>query len=194
MNLTTAVTLDLSIQTEGFAITGSSGADSITGGSGNDAIVGAANDTLLDGRGGTDTLQVGANFTSTGDAQIVGIENVVITQALTLDLSNQTEGFKITGSSAADSITGGSGNDTIVGVQNDTSLGGGGGIDTLQVDANFTSTGDVQIANMEHVLLTQAVVLDLSNQIEGFTITGSSGADRYRCRFGGGLDQRRGRR
>ena len=95
----------MSNQTEGFTITGSSGADSITAGSGNDTIVGAQNDTLLDGGGGADTLRVGANFTSTSDGQIVNIENVTLTSAVTLDLSNQIEGFTITGSSSADNIT-----------------------------------------------------------------------------------------
>ena len=69
--------LDLSNQTEGFTITGSSGVDTITGGlgddsisagAGNDIINGAQNDTLLDGGTNTDTLQVAANFTSTSNA------------------------------------------------------------------------------------------------------------------------------
>src|SRR5205823_6148888 len=177
VTLTAAVTLNRSNQTEGFTITGSSGADSITAGSGNDTIVGAANDTLLAGGGGTDTLNVGANFTSTSDGQIVYIENVTLTAAVTLNLSNQTEGFTITGSSGADSITAGSGNDTIVGAANDTLLAGGSGTDTLNVGANFTSTSDGQITGIENVLLTAPATLDLSNQTEGFAITGSSGVD-----------------
>ena len=89
---------------------------SITGGSGNDTIVGAQNDTLLDGGAGTDTLKIGASFTSTSDAQIANIENITLTASgTTLNLSNQTEAFNITGSSGADTITGGSGNDTITG-------------------------------------------------------------------------------
>ena len=193
--LTSAVTLDLSNQTEDFTITGSSGADTITGGSGadsistgggNDIINGAQNDTLLDGGSQTDTLQVGANFTSSSNAQIANIENVTLTAAVTLDLTNQTEDFTITGSSGADIITSGSGadsisagggNDIINGAQNDTLLDGGGNTDTLQVAANFTSSSNAQIANIENVTLTAAVTLDLTNQTEDFTITGSSGAD-----------------
>ena len=175
--LTSAVTFNLVNQTEGFTITGSSSADSITTGSGNDTIVGAQNDTLLNGGGGTDTLQVGANFTSSSNTQIVNIENVAPTSAVTLNLANQNEGFTITGSSSADSITTGSGNDTIVGAQNDTLLNGGGGTDTLQVGASFTSTSNTQIVNIENVALTSAVTLNLANQTEGFTITGSSSAD-----------------
>ena len=51
--------------------------------------MGAVNDTLLDGGGGTDTLNIGANFTSTSDAQIANIENVTLTAASTLNLANQ---------------------------------------------------------------------------------------------------------
>ena len=158
-------------QTEVFTITGSSGndtitggtgADSISGGGGDDVINGAQNDTLLDGGANIDTLQVGANFTSSGNSQIVNIENVTLTSAVTLNLSNQTEGFTITGSAGANSITAGSGADIIVGAQNDTLLDGGGGTDTLQIGANFTSTGNGQIVNIENVTRTSAVTLNLS--------------------------------
>ena len=175
--LTAAAVLDLSSQTEGFAITGSAGADSITGGGGADTIVGADNDTLLDGGGGIDTLQVGGNFTSTGNAQIANIENVTLTAAAVLNLSNQAEGFTITGSAGIDSITGGAGADTIVGAQADTLLSGGGGTDTLQIGANFTSSNDGHVVGIENVSLTAAATLNLANQTEAFTITGSAGVD-----------------
>ncbi|WP_338699118.1 VCBS domain-containing protein [Bradyrhizobium sp. 26S5] len=156
---------------------GGVGADWIFGGNGNDTIIGGSNDHLLDGGAGTDTLQEDQNFTSASDAQIVNIEKVLLTNPVTINLSNQTEGFTITGSTGADSITAGSGNDTIVGAQNDTLLDGGAGTDTLQVGANFTSTSDSQIVNIENVTLTSAATLNLANQSEGFTITGSTGAD-----------------
>ena len=135
-----------------------SGADWLFGGSGNDTLFGAQNDRVLDGGTETDTLQVAANFTSTGNVQIVNTENVLLTVGVTLNLSNQTEGFAITGSSGVDSITGGSGADTIIGAQNDTLLDGSGGTDTLRVGANFTSISNAQIANIENVTLTTAAV------------------------------------
>ncbi len=154
------------------------------------------NDTLLDGGGGTDTLNIGASFTSTSDAQIANIENVTLTAASTLNLANQTEDFTITGSSGIDSITGGGGDDTIVGAVNDTLLDGGGGTDTLNVGANFTSTSDAQIANIENVVLTASGrTLNLSQsdgrlhhhrpvghqhhhgRLGADSITGGSGAD-----------------
>jgi len=184
--LTAAATLNLSNQTESFTITGSSGADSITGGSGNDTIVAAQNDTLIDGGAGNDTLRLGGSFTSTSNAQLANVENVVLTAAATLNLANQTEAFAITGSTGSDTITGGSGadsisagdgNDTIVGAQNDVLIDGGNGSDTLQVGANFTATSNGQIVNVENITLTAAATLNLANQSEGFKIIGSSGND-----------------
>ncbi|MFL6726999.1 MAG: VCBS domain-containing protein [Sphingomicrobium sp.] len=194
-----AGTLSLANQTEGFVITGSAFADTITGGSGadsisaglgNDTIVGAQNDTLLDGGSGNDTLQVGANFASTSDAQIVNIDNVVLTVAATLDLSAQTDGFIITGSSGADTIIGsstsdnisaGGGDDVIVGGASDGLLDGGTNTttkgDVLQLNSSFTNISDAQIVNIESVLLTTASTLNLASQSEGFNINGSSGID-----------------
>ncbi|MEQ1890283.1 MAG: VCBS domain-containing protein, partial [Alphaproteobacteria bacterium] len=202
--LTAAATLNLGNQTEGFTITGSLGNDTITGGSGvdsisagggDDIITGQQTDALLDGGAGNDTLNMAASFTSTGDGQIANTENVTLTAAVMLNLGNQTEGFSITGSSGNDTITGssgadtitggggndsvngGGGNDTITGEQIDSLLDGGAGTDTLKTDSSFTSTGNGQIANIENVALTAAVTLNLINQTEAFTITGSSGDD-----------------
>ena len=158
-------------------LTGGSAADWLFGGLGNDTLVGAQNDLTLDGGANTDTLQVGANFTSTGDAQIINIENVTLTSAVTLNLSNQTEAFVITGSSGADSITGGGSNDTIIGAQNDTLLDGGAGANFLQIGANFTSSSNAQIANIAFITLTAAATLNLANQTEAFQIFGSTGSD-----------------
>ena len=163
---------------------GGAGADTLLGGDGDDTLIADQADKLLHGGAGTDTLQLGANFTSTSDAQIVEIEKVVLTAASVLNLSNQQEGFTIIGSSGADSITGGAGNDIIVAAQNDTLINGGGGIDTLQVGANFASTSDSQIVSIENVVLTTAATLSLANQTEGFNITGSSGSDTITGGFG----------
>jgi VCBS repeat-containing protein len=170
-------------------LTGDGAANVLSGGGGNDTIVGAENDALLDGGANTDTLRVGANFTSTGNAQIVNIENVTLTAAVALDLSNQTEQFvitgsagadTITGSSASDSISGGAGNDTIFDASAvDFLLDGGADTDTLSLgnSGNFSAASDAQVVNIEIVTLTNAITLNLSTQTEAFTITGSSGAD-----------------
>ena len=122
--------------TEGFTITGSGGADTITGGlgadsisagAGNDTINGAQSDALLDGGADTDTLNIGASFNDASNAQITGIENITLTAAVTLNLGDQTEGFKIIGSSGIDFITGGGGADRINAQGGNDTLTGGGG-------------------------------------------------------------------
>ena len=119
---------------------GGAGRDVIIGGAAGDTIKGAQDDILLDGRGGTDTLNVGANFTSTSDSQIVNIEKILLTDDVTLDISNQTEGFIITGSSGADTITGGTGADTIVATVDNVRdvINGGAGSDTADYSAYTT--------------------------------------------------------
>ena len=191
--------MNLANQTEGFTISsgGFFGTASITASSGNDTIrILGGNYSLLDGGANTDELNVNVNFTSNSDAQIANIENVLLTSDVTLNLANQTESFIITGSAGNDSITGGLGadiissgsdNDTIAGAQNDTLLDGGADTDQLNVGADFTSTSDAQIVNIENVLLTSAVTLSLANQTEGVTIAGSSGIDSITAGSGGDI-------
>ena len=125
------------------------------------------------------TLQV---TDGTGTANVVGLYlGTIGSNSFTAgSLSTAIYGFDgadtLTGGSAPDWIFGGAGNDTIVGAQNDFLLDGGANTDTLQIGANFTSTSNAQIVNIENVTLTAAgTTLNLSNQTEGFAITTSSG-------------------
>ena len=161
----------------GSTLTGTAAAEIFIGGTGDDIIVGQQNDVLFDGGSGNDTLQLNASFTSTNNGQIVNIDNVTLTAAAVLNLSNQTEGFIITGSGGIDSISGGSGADTIIGAQADSLFDGNGGTDTLSIGAAFDDVSDAQIQEIENILLTAAVTLNLGQQTEGFNITGSAGAD-----------------
>ena len=128
--MTGTSTINLSNQSEGFAITGTAGNNSITGGSGADNInAGIGADTIngfvgsdtVNGGTGTDTialLATSSTLNSATNAQIVSIEAISAasaTAAVTIDLSNQTEGFTITGGTGNDTITGGSGDDSISG-------------------------------------------------------------------------------
>ncbi len=147
--LASAGTVDLSNQTEGFAIGGPSGASSITGSAGNDTIYGNQSDILLDGSDGAANILVmgvfEGNFTSMSDGQIANIERIQFLNSIGLDLSNQTEGFTINGATGDDTIIGGSGADwisasdgydVIWGSQNDLLLDGGNGdFDELRVSA-----------------------------------------------------------
>ena len=163
------VTINLSAQTEGFTITGSGSGDTITGGSNNDTIAGGGgNDTIngfvgadrVDGGAGTDTIVLtatSAGLNSAADIHITTIEAVSAATAgagVAIDLSNQTEGFSITGSSSADTLIGGSGADTIVGFVGADTVDGGGGTDTIALtgtSASLNSASDAQIVNVETV-------------------------------------------
>ncbi|MDD5754497.1 MAG: calcium-binding protein, partial [Methylococcales bacterium] len=126
-------------------ITGSSGADvingggtaadSIYGGAGNDTFAfNLVTDTLDGGDGSADTLAITSAFSGSVDALITNIEKITVTSstALTVDLTAQTEGFKITASGAGgQSITGSAGADSIVGTAAADTLIGGAGDDTL---------------------------------------------------------------
>ncbi|WP_105439700.1 DUF5801 repeats-in-toxin domain-containing protein [Neorhizobium sp. T25_13] len=79
----------------GSTITGTTAAEIIIAGAGDDTIVGADNDKLLNGGDGTDTLRIGATFISASDGQIVGIEKIELAAPVSLNLSNQTEGFSV---------------------------------------------------------------------------------------------------
>jgi len=118
-------------------------------GSGDDTIVfkaDAANDTdanndKIDGGEGTDTLKfdISSNtvkYEGVKDADLVNVEKIVVcngntTNAATIDLSKQTEGFEIVGDDGNDTITGGSGADTIDGGKGTDTIKGGKGADTL---------------------------------------------------------------
>ena len=75
-------------------------------------------------------------------------------------------------------MSGGNGNDTIVGAQDDALIAGDAGTDELQIGANFDDTTNTQITGIEHVLVTAGgLQVDLTSQTEAFTIDGSAGSD-----------------
>jgi len=151
----------------------------------------------LDMLGNTDTLSYagtneGVTATIGGSAtgftgNIAGVENLTGgsgNDTLTGDGNVNT----LTGGSGADSLSGGAGNDTLVGDQSDTLLDGGANTDTLQLAGTFINGLDTQVVGIENITLTGTGpnTLSLSNQTEGFIITGSSGADTITG--GGGAD------
>ena len=128
------INLDLSKQSEGFNITSGNyynyNADTITGSQGADSITLNSNDTVI-GFVGADTIS-GSNYygnntlilngtsidlNNASDAQLSGVQIIDASSAVSptlIDLSKQTEDLNITGSAiAANTIIGGSGNDTI---------------------------------------------------------------------------------
>ncbi len=154
------VNVTVNVTGTGNTVTLGAGTDTVLGGSGNTVTLGNGADTVsftagtnivnatsttlgatttITGGSGTDTLNLSTSFTSSSDAQITGFENVTLTAAATLNLSNQTEGFTITGSAGNDTITGGSGNDTITGGAGADTMTGGAGADTFVINSGNTS-------------------------------------------------------
>ncbi len=197
VNITAAGTYDLAQQTETLVITGSAGANTIIAGSGADTIQGFVGADNVDGGGGTDILNLNAgtsaDLNAASDAQLQNVEHVFLQTAATVNLFNQTEGFRITGSLGIDSMSGGGGDDLIIGDQADSLFDGNGGNDTLQLAANFDDASDAQITEIENITLTAAATLVLSQQTEAFNITGSGGNDTITGGAGGELDQCRRR-
>jgi Ca2+-binding RTX toxin-like protein len=192
------VTISLVNQTERFTIIGSAFADVITGGQGSDVFTGLTEGDTVNGAGGRDTLQLTGSLAvlnAAADAQIVNIEVLTFsgfTGGLTIDLSRQSDGFTFTATSLADVITGssgadivntGSGDDHIIGFVGADRINGGSGRDTLDVfetSADLNSATNEQLVSVEVVTAEDAgsgVEVSLASQTEGFTITGSAFAD-----------------
>ncbi len=206
-NITTsaAATINLSNQSDGFTITGSSGADTITGSSGNDTIDGGLGTGTISGGGGDDriryyniaslTLDGGANGAagdtlvmngSTGATVNLGSvdqttgDNTIVNNFENVDASGATSAVNLTGSSGANVLEGGSAADTFVGLVGADTIDGGGGTDTLTLSGtsvDLNSATNAQLVSVENITISAAATVNLSNQTEGFTITGSSGAD-----------------
>ena len=122
-----------------FTLVSGDGNDYLTGGAGDDIIIienaGEGDADTIDGGVGTDTLQLSSGtHTLTTENKLVGVENVTLSNSVsgtTIDLSNQTEIFTITGGNFIDNITSGKGDDTIDGGGEADSIAGGAGDDII---------------------------------------------------------------
>ncbi|ANL30134.1 serralysin-like metalloprotease domain-containing protein (plasmid) [Rhizobium phaseoli] len=174
------VVINLSSQSEGFAITGSAGADTITGGSGADTFTGGSGTDTLVGGGGDDTFVVNNGDFTGAESINGGVGANILSVAGT---NNFTTGTLTN----LQTLNGSSGSDTVMltGAEMNgfTTVNLGSGSDTLNLTS--TSSGlngrnDSQLSGVEAISAAAAlagVVINLSSQAEGFTITGSSGAD-----------------
>ena len=179
-------------------ITGTSIADAIAGGAGNDLIIGFVGADTVNGGAGTDSIVLSAtsgDLNTATDAQIVNVEAINAASAaigVVIDLHSQSEGFTVTGSASDDTITGGvgadsiaagGGNDQIIGFVGADTVNGGAGTDTIvlsETSTDLNTATNARITNIEAVSAASAtagVTIDLHNQSEGFTVTGSAFAD-----------------
>ena len=137
-----AATLNLSGQSEGFLIAGTSFGDTLTGGQGADQLLmGSGNDTVNEFVG-ADSLYGGGGFNvvllnkTAIDLNLASDEQIVKMQAVsaeksaspvTINLKRQSEAFTITGGLFSDVIVGGNGGNTIIGGAGADILTGGNG-------------------------------------------------------------------
>ncbi len=224
--------VDASALAVGATITGSAAANVITGGAGNDIIdggggadvinAGGGDDTVtvrgteisIDGGTGSDTMVLAASssVTAVNFALAAGVDqtagdSVNITGFENVDASAMTTALAVTGSSGANAISTGSGNDVIhggggadiilAGAGNDTvdywgtevSIDGGTGNNTLVVRASATidlsaadqSAGDLAtVTNFQNVDasgLTATQLISVVGTSGANIITGGAGAD-----------------
>ena len=130
----------------GDTLTGNSGANVLTGGLGNDTLLGAGGDDTLAGGTGTDRASyadaasgVSVDLSLSGAQDTLGAGNDTLSGIE--DLTGSAQGDVLAGSSAANSVQGGNGNDDIrVADSGADQADCGGGTDTATVDAQDTTS------------------------------------------------------
>ncbi|PDS77016.1 M10 family metallopeptidase, partial [Rhizobium sp. L43] len=152
---------------------GNAGNDSLSGGSGNDTLIGGT---------GNDTYNVDSLADVVTEALNEGtdlIRTVLSSYALTINANVEnltftgTGAFTGTGSSLANTITGGAGNDTLDGGAGNDTLIGGAGNDLYVVDASFDFV--LESANKgTDTVRTALSSYTLSNNVENLIYTGSA--------------------
>ena len=169
----------------GCNIIGSSGTDTIKGTGKADTFTisssGHGNSDVYDGAAGADTLKLSSgSHVFSSDANFTNIETVLTNASgSSINLSAQTEGFTITGSTGIDVIRGGKGNDIITsdgafdvlfggdgddsltgGADND-ELTGGAGADTFNIDAGEDSIAD--LSNTDILKINNGATVNANN-------------------------------
>jgi uncharacterized delta-60 repeat protein len=152
---------------------GSAGADSLTdtliGGAGNDLyVVNSTRDTIVDSSltgGGVNTIQSSVSF-DLASSLVSGVNNLTYVPTVS------TLGGVLSGNSAANSLTGAAGADTLFGGGNDTLIGAGGA-NTYVVDAITNRIIDAGTGSV----IRSSVAFDLNSSlvsgVNNLTYTGS---------------------
>ena len=213
--------VDASSLAIGVSLTGSAGANMLTGGAGNDTIDGGGGadviatgggddivtyhgtETSIDAGSGVDTLVMVAtggttavNFSVTAGSDQTTGDTTAVANFENLDASALTTGITVTGSTSANVITTGSGNDTIDGNGGGDTINAGAGNDTVAYWGTETSidggtgnntllmkvAGTVNLASADQTsgdisVVTNFQNVDASGLTSGASITGSSGVN-----------------
>lgn len=213
--ITDSLNVDLSSQTENLTITtsngqntlvagtghdyitGGTGNDSINANSGNDSINGFAGADTINGGDGTDRLIISSTSSDlnvAADGQITYVEVIDVesaSEAVSINLSSQTEGFTIvasTGASYADSIVGSQGNDIFQELVNrfvsSETLNGGNGTDTIEFtdagtvgDGAFVNKSNFEIIKLANGTNNLTLSTAATSATSDLTVNGGTGAD-----------------
>jgi hypothetical protein len=182
------------------SLAGTGGNDSIDGLAGNDSILGAAGNDTLSGGAGADTLGGGTGndlFFVTDAADVVielaggGADTIIASVNMTMP--DQVEVLQIASGISGITITGGAGNDMLIGNELANTFNGGAGADTLGGGTGndlffVTDAGDVVIelagggadtiiASVNMTMPDQVEAMHIASGISGITITGGAGND-----------------
>ncbi len=134
-------------------IAGDGGSDSLLGGDGDDTLAGGAGTDTLDGGSGNDTAYYDLSEGATGGVQLRVSGNFVQVNNSVTDTLRLIERIEVRGSSFADTIQGGLGNETIAGMSGNDSLSGGGGNDTfLYFAADPSNTGALLAQGVDRIV------------------------------------------
>ena len=165
---------------------GGAGADTLVGGIGNDIYVVDTQDDIVTENlnEGTDLVQSTVSYILTANVEQLTLTGIIATNGIGNALNN-----RLTGNSAANVLTGGTGNDTYVVSAEDTVIEfANEGTDTVQSDVSWTLG-----ANLEHLTLTGTTAIDgtgntLNNRLTGNNadnqLAGGAGNDTMRGGLG----------
>jgi Ca2+-binding RTX toxin-like protein len=154
---------------------GGTGADTLVGGQGNDTyFVDNAGDVITENSAeGTDTVSASLSYSI---SSFVNVENLIFTGTSVLVGTGNAGDNSITGNSAADTLIGGTGNDTYIITNTSTVIteNVGEGTDAVQASANYSLAS---ASNVENLTLTGSSVLSATGTSGDNVITGNSAAD-----------------
>jgi len=146
---------------------GSTGTDTLAGGAGDDTyVIDNAGDVVMENLNeGIDTVQSGVTYTLAAN-----VENLTLTGTTAINGTGNTLDNVLIGNSAANTLTGGAGNDTYVVSSGDTVVeAASAGTDTVQSDVTQTLA-----ANVENLVLTGTSAINGTGNTLTNVLTGNS--------------------
>jgi Ca2+-binding RTX toxin-like protein len=161
------------------SIVGGNGDDVLTGGPGNDTIAGGPGNDMLDGGGGADTISGGpgldtVDYSSRSNAVTVSLDGVA-------NDGEAGEGDNVMGD--VENITGGSGDDVLIGNEQDNVLNGGPGNDTLDgglgADRMIGGPGNDTVTYADRTASVSVNMLDPGNDGEAGEGDLSTGVENF---------------